>query len=320
LKSESEKRAASNVIRVSASKLSRFLECRQKVAFGMAGWKLKVQKDYRTWGSLFHASVELAGAKKLKGAVAAQRVCEMHRKEVGGTWGANQEQAHEVMQAQLEATVPAYLRKWKKDDAKVEILEREIEFEVPWTERGNQGISLIGFMDGRLRRVFDSALGVLEEKTSSRINEVEIMETLERDFQTNFYLVAHRALWGEPGFVRYGVTRRCGLKRGTSGKRKETIDQYRNRVAEHIAADPGNYFLRFHLDTDADELENFEKELSWIIGDYKHWLTTGQPVRAYGNPCLNRYGRCEYLPLCFNGEEYLYTKEKHAPKTKKAKG
>jgi hypothetical protein len=195
----------------------------------------------------------------------------------------------------------------------------EQEFRIPLVnpETGAESKTwqLAGKLDGLVRDE-QGRLFVLEHKTSSADigPGSDYIARLRLDGQVSMYLRAAREMGhGEPAGVLYDVIGKVALrpyKKSAEIKLKkdgtpyancrledETPDEYRARVAEHIAANPDDYFQRVTVVRLEDELREFEREL-WQMGSImRDAVRTGIAPR---NPdACSRYGSmCSFWPVC----------------------
>jgi len=293
---------------VTQSLLGMFFECRQKSSIYLDRWSpLKVAQPL-LHGILTHRVLEVVHeqqrkAKKTPGRESiiktVQAVLDEHERKDGSRWSAEETEKFETVGAQMLAVLPEYFAYW---DVKKPLDWVDVEgvFRVPFcfdtVSIPNRRTWLMGRFDG----VYTSktkSLWLFDAKNKSQIVEEQLGETLLRDFQINFYLLAVRILTGKiPAGFLYNVIRRPNLKVGKA----ESLDQYRARIVEHIKEEPEHYFKRYEVCVSKSDLDQFEKELREVLSDFYAWSKAGRPVRLFGQPCINKFGMCPNIPICYN--------------------
>jgi hypothetical protein len=294
---------------VTQSLLGMFFECRKKAGTYLERWSpLKVGQPL-LHGILVHRVLETVHetqrkTKKTPGREAVVAVVEAvvkaHEKEEGGRWSAEETEKFETVTAQMLAVLPEYFQYWdRKPLAWVDV---EGVFRVPFKFGPNMSnrVSstwLMGRMDGVYRSSKTKTLWLFDAKNKSQIVEEQLGETLLRDFQINFYLLAVRLLTGEiPAGFLYNVLRRPNLKVGKA----ESLAQYADRIKEHIKEDPEHYFKRYEVCVTNEDLDQFERELVEVLWEFESWNKAGRPGRMFGQPCISKYGMCANIPICYN--------------------
>lgn len=166
-----------------------------------------------------------------------------------------------------DITFPAYCKFWESDDRKLDWVEREAKFDIPYELPEVDGIPsrtirLRGMRDGLFRMklpgLSSPALGIFETKTKSRISEQEIRDGLMADMQTLFYCFVTYLITGEyPKRVKYNIIRRSDTYR----RKGEDTTTYLSRVRQDIEKRPDHYFSRFTVDLLQRDIDRF-KELT----------------------------------------------------------
>jgi len=286
---------------ITQSLISMFLSCRRKAKLYLEGWDSKWFSTALNYGSLGHGMLEYAytdvSNKKLT-APPSMKLLQGYSNRAEKQWlDENPKPSTKDMVqvdlnlALLEQTLFYYFRQWEKDFNKVKWLALEEEIKGIECE----GIPLRGKRDGKF--AVRKEVWLLENKFKSRIEEDDLADSLNIDFQSLEYLWSS---WKETGVVPsgmlYNVIRRTNLKQNKS----ETTDGFVKRVGKDIESRPEFYFMRFEIPILKSDLVNFEKDLSSIILDFKEWWTG--KGRDYKNPynCLGKYGKCMYLNVCAN--------------------
>lgn len=107
---------------------------------------------------------------------------------------------------------------------------------------------------------------------------------------------------GERAYLTNGKPRQAGdeAKGLTLLSRPETTEEYAQRLAEDIAAQPETYFIRREIPRLNADLEEFQQEL-WQFAQYlRDSRNSGRWFRNSG-ACVQYNSPCEYLPICGNG-------------------
>ena len=297
---------------VTQSLLATFLECRQKANLKLERWVPRRTSMPLRYGTLAHSVLEafqkiqikkpafVPSAAQVKVEVA--KVGAAYRKEHGSRWGAETEEEFEHNLAQIETIVPEYFKFWSKKP--LQWIEVEEVFRIPFCydplmkgDVPSKTTWLTGRYDGIFRR--QGKLWLFDHKNKSRIDEDQFGSVLLRDFQINFYLLAVWKLTKTipAGFV-YNVIRRPSL----TWTKKESLPEHMVRLRKHIAEDPSHYFKRYEVIVHKDDLLQFEQELKEVISDFADWLKAKRPVRMFGQPCVTKYGLCDFVPMCYEDE------------------
>ena len=287
--------------------LATWMACRQKARWFLQGYSLKTTTLALTYGEIGHAVLEMAykdlsipSPEKVKGYVA--KVESLWRKEHPKA----DKKALEYLEMSLliaEATLPLYFSYWAKDIKEIKWVQLEQEFKIPYTIQDGRTTFIRGKMDG----VFNSGkkLWLFESKFKSRISEEDMVDTLPFEMQVGVYLWALQKLHKKiPSGVLYNVIRRAGLQQKSS----ETMPQFTQRCIDDIKSRPEFYFLRLEIAISEKDLECFTGELEDMIVDFLDWWEGKSGHYKCTAECINKYGRCNYLPLCASKRFELYTK------------
>ena len=217
-----------------------------------------------------------------------------------------------------EELIRGYDIRWGQENYQTVLVEAQFETDLinPTTNRPSQTWRLGGKVDAIV--VDDKARKLLvEHKTTSEdiTPGSEYWRRLKMDLQVSIYFAGASALGHEAETCLYDVIRKPGLKplkatplegrkytkAGTlyanQRENDETLDEFRLRYAESIAADPNAFFQR-------GEVVRLESEMSDALFDI--WQTAQQlreselAGRAPRNPeACTRYGRtCPYFDVC----------------------
>jgi hypothetical protein len=157
-----------------------------------------------------------------------------------------------------------------------------------------------GFMKGKKFCVF-------ENKFRSRIDADNITDVLALDLQLTFYTVAASLYGYELGKRRYNIVRKPELRQ----KKDESKMGFRDRILEEMTKNPKDYFFREDSDITVEDIKKAKARLTLLCKEYLAWwdsLHTGSQdptvLDFLANPghCEHKYGVCEFLALCANGD------------------
>lgn len=298
---------------ITQSLLHTWIECRQKAKLSIERWSsLRVAYPLKH-GNISHSVMEKLHEKQSKNLnyVPKERdvvetlaeVRNAYENEHAGRWSESESEDFELICAQVEAVMSAYFTHWEKHPLKW------VDIEGVFRVRFEYGAGKSTWLNGRFDGVYQSAKGLwlFDSKNKSRIDEEALGDTLLRDLQINFYLLALWKTTGKfpSGFI-YNVIRRPGLKLGKS----ESIPGYMQRIRDSISEDPEHYFKRYEVSVDQDDLVKFEKELKSMCVEFDNWFYGGMLTWKYGMPCVDKYGMCKYVPVCYRGDYSMFFKRK----------
>ena len=201
-------------------------------------------------------------------------------------------------QAEINATIisaaaKTYLARYGQADL------REQTYRVPI--RGG-GHDLLCRVDG----IEDDGRALVEDKFVSRIDRPNMERRLKLDRQVSIEFYAH---WRATGILaeqmRYRMTLKCGLKRG----RRESHDQFLDRIAKDYEERPDHYLAEFPARRTLEDFERLERELAIWSMRLVYLRATGNYTRNTAR--CNDYGSgCEYAALCAGepGARHQYVK------------
>jgi hypothetical protein len=212
----------------------------------------------------------------------------------------------ELFRVQLHALMPEYFAYYLDDFTKKKWISSEGEFRIPFCGT---------FIKGKMDAVF-SVKGkpwLLESKTSSQINEDQLMSTLSLDLQNNIYLWALERMLHNKGSKKkpVGVLRNIIRRPGIKIKKGESLSQYEKRLRQKIIDDPEHYFIRFEIILDWHHQSMFNATFQEMVQEFMKWCDTNRPSWRYGMPCVNKYGLCQYVGICHDNDfAGFYKREK----------
>lgn len=193
------------------------------------------------------------------------------------------------------------------------------DFSIPWvTVEGRftcdlaPKIKITGTMDGGFHNQ-KGLFCVFESKFRSRIDAENIADVLALDLQLSFYTAAARAYGYKVGPRRFNIVKKPAQR----VKKGETKKAFSARVFAEIMENPRDYFFRFDSPISPREQQVSTYRLTGLCSTYLAWWKSLQArpqeptiLDHLANPgqCDGKYGPCEYLSLCAQGDLSLYVK------------
>ena len=253
---------------ITFSLLSRFLVCRERFRL-LTVEGLKAREDFShrlEFGNMWHACEESLSAG-WSGDGNLQMLTEyaqtlLHkfptrRDQVSHCYGI------------VQAMFPVYVDYWRKHpDVKAQTpLIQEGVFDVPYRLPSDRTVRLRGKWDAV--HLEGKAVVLQENKTKSDVDELQIARQMSFDLQTMIYLVAweefRKTVEGDKECQKYGVTKAPtrGVRynvikrpRQYQGKR-ETADQFYDRLRGIVAEKPEEFFHRWKVDVSKGDIDRF---------------------------------------------------------------
>jgi len=242
-----------------------------------------------------------------------------------------------VEQIKVACLVPAYLARYGLGFGLRERRERQFNLPLvnPATGASSRAFRRAGKIDGMIP-LSGRRCVVVEDKLVGQIQEAMIAR-LPLDHQISEYvdaLIQH----GWAAEVYYRHTRVPGINPkmlGTQKKgdrRRESLDEFEQRLKEDIDERPDSYFNEQRLIFTTDHLEDYRRG-RWgvaqqILGARREYRAAGQTeaARDYAYP-MNpsrcwEWGGCEFIPLCTKreGAEDLYMEVSDNPELEVSDG
>jgi len=293
--------------------LGTWLRCRREAKYFLQGWNPLQINDAFQYGDMAHQVLDRAyrwhrkhGKVPSKQAVLKMVDHSFNLREDRLLQGTDSGKLLEILHQQhaaVRAILPEYIKFWKEDfdTHAYEWARPEKVFRLRF---GRFVIS--GKMDGAVRSR-DKLLWLFESKNYSRINEGEMIHTLWRDLQVNLYVWALRKITGEhPAGAVYNILRKTSL----TYRKGDSPSEFEDRVREHVKADPKHYFKRMEITISHKDQKLFDDELTEHLELFWAWLKGGMKSPRFGMPCVQKWGMCRYLNLCYYGETRGYEKRK----------
>jgi hypothetical protein len=222
---------------------------------------------------------------------------EAHEKHDTDLWTAapSQERA-EINAAIVEAGARAYLARYGQ------VQLREQTYRVPI--RGGAH-DLLCRVDG----VENDGRTLVEDKFVSRVDRGTIDRRLKLDRQVSIEFYTH---WRVTGILaermRYRMTLKCGLRRG----RRESHDEFLDRIAKDYEERPDFYLAEFEATRTLEDFERLEQELAaWSM---RLVFLRASNAWTRNTARCSDYRGCEFLPLCSGepGARHQYVKRGHS--------
>lgn len=218
---------------------------------------------------------------------------------------------YEVIKMQF----PLYVRYWAENPdvtARTPLLQEAV-FDVPYRLPSGRTVRLRGKWDAVDLIGTGKGAGVYlaEHKTKQRIDETKIKRMLSFDLQTMLYLTALQAYQFPDGVgkgkrdglgaagipiagVRYNVVRRSEHRVGKKETQQEFIDRLRGIIEEA----PGGWFMRWRVEVTPADVQRFRREcLDPILEAMCNWYMEQTDALA------GTQARSDYL-TCFSGSHF----------------
>ena len=207
-----------------------------------------------------------------------------------------------------------YINNYKKEYKNIEWIDSEqkfesstcIEVDSTWREPIFRGMIDGLFNNTTHKNINNRGLWIFETKTKSRIDENKLEMTLGKDFQVYFYLNSFCSNTSEeewPRGCRYNILRKPLLRCG----KKETIQQFSERLRSDIQKRPEHYFIQYDIVITAEDIKRYKQELNILIKEFCEWWEDLKN-KHYRNldHCENKYGSCQYINYCHGANTSYY--------------
>jgi hypothetical protein len=295
---------------VTYSFLSEFLSDRESARLTyVEGWQETGMGSALEFGQLFHACLESTAANHNT----LPNVTQVVNQTIKTRCEYNPLKKDELEQLKLLGEVvgilyPIYFNYWKQNKGiefskQASYVAQEESFEVTHQFSHYPFGSAVPITDsivlrGRFDAIFryNGRLWLMENKTKGQIDSEGLTASLTQDIQTMMYCHAIRLKYGEcPAGVLYNVIKRPAHRFGV----KDTTASYLGRIQDSVVASPNDYFMRWHVDIDESELEQWlVRTLNPILSEVKRWWDSikHDPFNPW------------HSPLHFFNPESLYTK------------
>ncbi|BFH12646.1 PD-(D/E)XK nuclease family protein [Paenibacillus melissococcoides] len=218
---------------------------------------------------------------------------------------ANQEEAEELELAVaiVEGMITGALQRWPRLGIE-NYPEQKFEVPIfnPATGSASKSFRLGGKTD-ELLRLEDGTWWLMEYKTASQIGQAYI-ERLDLDSQITTYI--HGLQLKYPEIVISGVFYRIAKKPSIRQTKKETFEEFRQRVIRDYQERPDFYFFEQQLYRSQKDLQEFREELWGFTQEYLFAKRSG--IHYKNTSRCTEYGRCPYIDLCrgVEGAEHMF--------------
>lgn len=294
------------------SDLSQFLKCRQKARLSQyfCLQPIASKKSQFIQGSMYHDALEKiyrgirdGKVKNLRGvdATITSIIAETSKNLPGDS---TSREVTEDTLLKLRPVITAYFSHYE-DDFDIEWRTIEGRF----TKEIAPGIVITGTMDGGFMR--GRKFCVFESKFRSRIDVENITDVLALDLQLMMYTVAASLYGYELGKRRYNIVRKPELRQ----KKDESKKEFADRILEEMTRAPKEYFFREDSSITKEDISSAKERLVGLCKEYLKWWDciksrSQDPavldVLANPGECEGKYGVCEFLSLCANGDTSGY--------------
>ena len=211
-------------------------------------------------------------------------------------------------QAEINATIisaaaKAYLARYGQTQL------REQTFRVPI--RGG-GHDLLCRIDG----IEENGRVLVEDKFVSRIDRANMERRPKLDRQVSIEFYSH---WRATGILaermRYRMTLKCGLRRG----KRESHDQFLDRIAQDYEERPDFYLAEFEASRSLEDFARLERELAAWSMRLVYLRATGAYTRNTAR-CSDYGSGCEFAALCCGepGAIHQYVERERSSSKEKA--
>lgn len=226
-----------------------------------------------------------------------------------GVFPDSQEEANELetQRATVRAMLTGYFNRFGKWS---EGTTRELSFDIPIrnpkTGAASRSFRLQGKIDAIT--VIDGKLWLVEYKTASQVNK-GYFDRVSLDEQITLYLYAYKETFGvKPEGVIYRVLKKPSIRQ----TKKESIEQFCNRLEKDYVDRPDFYFFEQKYYRSENDLKQFEKDL-WAFTQQYLYEKRNDINCKNASRCLD-FGQCEYMPICLGEADMeldYVKKEKH---------
>lgn len=226
-----------------------------------------------------------------------------------GVFPDSQEEANEleVQRATVRAMLTGYFNrfgKWGEETI------RELSFDIPIRNPKTGAVSRSFRLQGKIDAItiIDGKPWLVEYKTASQINK-GYFDRVSLDEQITLYMYAYRETFGvKPEGVIYRVLKKPTIRQ----TKKESFEQFCNRLEQDYVDRPEFYFFEQKYYRSEEDLKQFEKEL-WAFTQQYLYEKRNDINCKNTSRCLD-FGQCEYMPICLGEADMeldYVKKEKH---------
>lgn len=199
------------------------------------------------------------------------------------------DEEYELQLRKAEIIMAGYMERYEGDFEKWNVTEVERKFELPTSL---EDVCIAGKIDGIATKLKDGIRYGVERKTASSWDPD--LNRLMLDFQVSVYAWAISKIygWKDVPFL-YDVIRKPSIR----PKKKESEEQYLERLEEDLRDRPDFYFIRNEVVRSRREIARTEMEL---IAKSKRLLDLSKTGEVYRNSGEHCFYRCDYRSLCLD--------------------
>jgi hypothetical protein len=282
----------------------KFKQCPRKYLLAVNRWRSKFGQEKSAIGNIVHAVLSIIYKLNHK-PMQDNDIVNMIANEIkinNSKYNFIERKQLEYLKTVAQCILINYLKNYANDFKTACFTKVEEEFAVLI-----EGLLWRGKRDGEHIVKKDKSLWIREIKNRSRINENNIMQGLQFDFQSNLYCNTRDT--GKEitsGFI-YDMVRTPQSK----PKKDETLQSFFQRLSEDIESRPEYYFMRFEVPlTKSDKIEfiNELRIISYDLNDFVNELTPYDNKNSFS--CIDGTFPCEYLEACTQGNMNGYYQSK----------
>lgn len=304
---------------ITKSRLATFNRCQRLHDIEYTrGYRTLSPRELADFGSLFHAGLDAwwlaykdgAGMIALSNAIAAM-IAYRH---------ANETAIDDAAAAKAEILMKAYDVRWTSSMAEWDVIGIEVQFVAVLP--GRKRLRVAGKLDKLLRKRADGSIWFVEHKTTGAdlTAGATYWQRLRMDPQVSIYHFGCRELGYDPAGCLYDVIDRPkqrpltatpeALRKYTKATAKEpsrlyanqraedeTVDEFRERLAAVISADPGSYVARAEIVRLESEIEASIADVEETALQIRSGSQTGVAPRNPGG-CFEWNRPCDFLDVC----------------------
>lgn len=290
------------------SRMQAFKTCRRNHDFAYnKGWRPDRESAPLRFGGNFHLALDLrAQGRTTDQIIQVIRSCYTTLP----AWADNADGAYE-WQLECEIVCRMFMGyDWRWADDGIEVVKTEQQFDElpiinPETGRSTPTYTLAGKID-KIVKLPDGRLAVMEHKTTGDGIGVDsdFWRRLRLDQQITLYIIAARGMGYGVQTVLFDAIHKPGIRpkkltkvqQEKTGRDRETIAEYGDRLTADIADRPDFYFAGQEVPRLESDLDEFEAELWQIQRDMRECEKAGRHFRNTA-ACLHPY-KCQFFNIC----------------------
>lgn len=217
------------------------------------------------YGSLVQAGIE--GFIKTRQTKGAHRFIDLEAEKQMAIW----DDLDEIVwwSGLARETVSEFIKHYDKDLTKYGINKSEEHHQLDLSLPSGRTIKIHGYIDGH------GPDNIMENKCRGDWDVEAIAAEIDRNLQVHYYSLIFKGIHGNlPKFIWYQHIRRPGSfgYRGPQRRTKETREQYRARIVEHMQENKGYYFYRHLIRPSEEVFDRFMAEcLIPILEAFLDW-------------------------------------------------